>query len=850
MKQYNIKIWSGEKLKREICIDVETNIAPFSSRDHRLITFQAYDGTDIVYFVEKKDLKRFFNKHLNSIFILQNATFDVQVLLHEIPKSIITEIYDENRIRDTKILYSLLKLAAIGEVPQRGESSLKSMCRELLNRDISKDADVRMTFDQFINTPILDIPEKWLRYAADDVVHTFDLYCKLLSLISSYDEDRNLLSHDIQIKGDLALDQMKKNGIGVNTELRDLLINERNIKTHQLKDRLAMWGWIRGKPGNKEVLLDLLRKFDVYDKLPRTEKGNVSTKAEDLKPYFDKPFLEDYIKLNTIEKQIDYLNSLSDSVVHPEYNYLVETGRTSCVKRGTIIDTLYGNKKIEDIKLGDLVYTHKKRWMPVTSLMIKSPKPMYKIYFSNGKNITVASTHRFLTVNNEWVYVEEILDEYNKKHIKKQRSSGESIGTVQIGQTIYTRNSSQTDQNYGTQCSFYFKKGNALRGVQGLKKDKVLLFKTGEEKPHVRENKRKASSLEGSSGGWSWVSNSTMEWEKGIYSQSSFYGISGFNSSTREYGCTSYRRGQEEQRNTQSSSSNLNRTSKNTQYDEENDRGCFIEEIRFEGSHEVYDISVLEDESYLASGVFSHNCSKPNFQNPPRGDVIRNCFIPKSKDNIFIDVDYSAIELSTLAQNTYTFFGYSKMRDIINEGRDLHKYFASKIYNKDEKDVLKHERQFAKVFNFGLGANMGANTFVDYAKPQGIILTAEESQRLKDLWSKKTFPEMQEFYRIPYNQEKCITSSGRVRGDVSYTAHLNTYFQGMAADGAKLALYRAWVEGLHLVGFCHDSILIEAPKNKAQEYLEMLSNIMIEEMKKVVTDVDVKTEGKISEKYS
>ena len=57
------------------------------------------------------------------------------------------------------------------------------------------------------------------------------------------------------------------------------------------------------------------------------------------------------------------------------------------------------------------------------------------------------------------------------------------------------------------------------------------------------------------------------------------------------------------------------------------------------------------------------------------------------------------------------------------------------------------------------------------------------------------------------------TLTGRVRGRVSFTQARNTPFQGLAADGAKLALWELIRAGYRVVAFIHDEILIELPED-------------------------------------
>lgn len=66
-------------------------------------------------------------------------------------------------------------------------------------------------------------------------------------------------------------------------------------------------------------------------------------------------------------------------------------------------------------------------------------------------------------------------------------------------------------------------------------------------------------------------------------------------------------------------------------------------------------------------------------------------------------------------------------------------------------------------------------------------------------------------------RQATYTPTGRIRGRASYTEQRNTPFQGLAADGAKLGLFRLWAtsecmgRSFRLVAFIHDAILIECP---------------------------------------
>ena len=97
--------------------------------------------------------------------------------------------------------------------------------------------------------------------------------------------------------------------------------------------------------------------------------------------------------------------------------------------------------------------------------------------------------------------------------------------------------------------------------------------------------------------------------------------------------------------------------------------------------------------------------------------------------------------------------------------------------------------------------------------------------------------------RRAINKSPCMTFTGRVRANASYCARHNTLFQGLAADGAKLALWRLWRAGYRIANFIHDEVLIEVPEtSNLQEHAEVIRQIMINAMHEVVPDVRIEVE--------
>ena len=86
--------------------------------------------------------------------------------------------------------------------------------------------------------------------------------------------------------------------------------------------------------------------------------------------------------------------------------------------------------------------------------------------------------------------------------------------------------------------------------------------------------------------------------------------------------------------------------------------------------------------------------SKPNIQNIP--GALRSMYIvPEGK--VLCSIDYSQVELCTLAQHCYSMFGRSRMRELINAEIDLHAWFAGRlsqrITNANDYDGTEESRR-------------------------------------------------------------------------------------------------------------------------------------------------------------
>lgn len=167
----------------------------------------------------------------------------------------------------------------------------------------------------------------------------------------------------------------------------------------------------------------------------------------------------------------------------------------------------------------------------------------------------------------------------------------------------------------------------------------------------------------------------------------------------------------------------------------------------------------------------------PSINVQQQSPQIRGCFVAP-QGSLFCSVDYSAIELASFAQKTYSLFGYSTHRDLIAAGVKPHNYLGGQLalrfdrrfaeivghasglpmrvcemFLSLKKDGTAEDRAFFKMYydfakRVGLGfpGGMGAATFVDTAlkaKPDGLDLVeigkaraAEHPEEFaRDIWA-------------------------------------------------------------------------------------------------------------------
>lgn len=267
------------------------------------------------------------------------------------------------------------------------------------------------------------------------------------------------------------------------------------------------------------------------------------------------------------------------------------------------------------------------------------------------------------------------------------------------------------------------------------------------------------------------------------------------------------------------------------------------------------------NQTVTATGRLSS--TEPNLQNIParsaKGREIRKAFIP-SEGNVFVDADYSQIELRVMASVS----GDQALIDAFNSSKDIHAITASQVFNVEEKDVTPDLRRRAKAVNFGIIYGISS-----FGLGEDLGISRKEAKEYIDKY-------FETYGRVKEYLDECISNAkktgyvrsmlGRIRPIPElYSSNfmqrsfgervaMNSPIQGTAADIIKIAMINVFKEikqrGLkaRLILQIHDELLIEAPENEVEVITELLKRNMEEAVTMAVhLYVDVHTGATLSD---
>lgn len=245
------------------------------------------------------------------------------------------------------------------------------------------------------------------------------------------------------------------------------------------------------------------------------------------------------------------------------------------------------------------------------------------------------------------------------------------------------------------------------------------------------------------------------------------------------------------------------------------------------------------NQTITATGRISS--TEPNLQNIPirmeLGRLIRKVFVPE-KDYVFIDADYSQIELRILAHCS----GDEQLIEAYKQKKDIHRITASQVFHTPFEEVTDTQRSNAKAVNFGIVYGISS-----FGLSQGLSITKKEAAKYIDSYF-ETYPGIKRFLEDTVAHAKedgyVVTLFGRRRPvpELASTNHMqrafgervamNSPIQGTAADIMKIAMIevnRALKENnmkSRVVLQVHDELLVEAHKSEIEAVKGILKSKM------------------------
>ncbi|MBD5583807.1 MAG: DNA polymerase I [Clostridia bacterium] len=233
--------------------------------------------------------------------------------------------------------------------------------------------------------------------------------------------------------------------------------------------------------------------------------------------------------------------------------------------------------------------------------------------------------------------------------------------------------------------------------------------------------------------------------------------------------------------------------------------------------------------------------SNPNLQNIPirdeEGKELRRIFVAR-EGNVFIDADYSQIELRLLAH----FSGCKELIEAYNQGKDIHATTASQVFGVPFEEVTPKMRRSAKAVNFGIIYGIS-----DFGLAKNLNISNSTAKEYIEKYF-ATYSSVKEYMdkNVEFAKEHgyICTLTGRKRvipeiKSANYNlrqfgerASMNMPLQGSSADIIKIAMVNVAKalkeEGLKtkLILQVHDELILEAPEEEAERAGKILKDAM------------------------
>ncbi len=354
--------WNGEPLRSPVAFDFETDVVDLRVSIPSPVVLSVYDGERSLLLAPHQ-LDAFTEAHRDHTWLGFNSAFDWWVNYQALGKAarrLWIKVVDEGRLRDGMLLDMLIRLAT-GDDNNFFRRSLKKVVKDYLGEEMAKDEEVRTGFGEYRGLPLDAIPLGSREYAALDSIMTWRLAEKMIDVASDLQPRMDLaerfgwLSETIQVKAAIALAQMTRNGMAVDSATVKQRAEEYRAVTARAMIELERFdqtiikrykkGERAGQPmttstGQPQLNTKKLRELIVataaehtiwLPKTPKTGEAQVSGELlNEHQEFMDVPAIKAWVDYQEAVKTLQFLVALEGrDEVHPNYDVLKRTGRTS-----------------------------------------------------------------------------------------------------------------------------------------------------------------------------------------------------------------------------------------------------------------------------------------------------------------------------------------------------------------------------------------------------------------------------------------------------------------------------------------------------------------------------------------
>ena len=251
------------------------------------------------------------------------------------------------------------------------------------------------------------------------------------------------------------------------------------------------------------------------------------------------------------------------------------------------------------------------------------------------------------------------------------------------------------------------------------------------------------------------------------------------------------------------------------------------------------------NQTITATGRLSS--TEPNLQNIPvkfeMGKKIRQLFIPSSEEYVFLDGDYSQIELRVLAHMSHD----TTLIEAFRQNMDIHTLTASQVFHVPFDEVTSLQRSNAKAVNFGIVYGISA-----FALSEDLKISQKEAQSYINGYFEKypliksyleeivDFAMRNGYVETLYHRKReipeILASNYNMR-EFGKRVAMNTPIQGTSADIIKIAMIRVHqkLKALQLksklILTVHDELLINTHRSE----VEIVKKLLKEEMEQAAS---------------